>query len=287
MKKLVIFGVLLTQLFIAGCQQLLPLLQQANVQKPKVKLNQVKLTAFSLKGIDLDFEIGIANPNPFAITLAGFDYQLLIEQNSFLKGEQQKSVKIAARGSSQIDFPLSLSFKELYKTFQSLKNADSIKYTLKTGLLFDLPILGKVRIPLQTTQRLPNLKIPRFGVSALKLSKLTFTGADLQLSVEVQNPNVWSLTVQNFSYAFAVNGRQWLEGRLKRAVTMHGKQKQLIKIPIHLSFIEMGRSVYNLLANPGTLEYRLSGRADVQSSLKFLERFQLPVNQSGSIELLK
>ncbi len=285
MKKFFIFIALISLSVLSGCKELMPLLQQMNVQKPKVKMKSVKLSGLSLKDIALDFTLGIENPNNVAITLAGFDYELLIEQNSFLKGEQNKTVKIEAQGTSEVHIPVSFTFKQLYESFKTLKNADSIKYTLKTGFSFDVPILGKVRIPAQTTQRIPNVKLPKIKVAGLKLANLSFTGADLKLALEVDNPNVWSLGLKKLNYNFVVNGQKWLQGNLQQALQVGQKQKQRIELPIHLNFLEMGRSVYNLLTNPGALEYQLTGNALLNSSIKLLGDFELPINQKGTVEL--
>ncbi|WP_456443004.1 LEA type 2 family protein [Caldithrix abyssi] len=287
MKKIVP-GVLLLGLFMLnGCQQLWPLLQKMNIQKPVVKLKTVQLHGLSLKGIDLEAKLSIKNPNPVGIKLAGYDYELLIEEHSFLNGRQEQTLKIAAHGQSEIGIPFSFSFKQLYKSFQTLKTADSITYTLRSGLTFDVPVLGKIRLPVQTTQRLPNVKIPEFKVAALKLKHLGFNGADLSLSLEVDNPNAWSLDLQNLNYQFVVNGQKWIEGILQQKLQIGQKQKQRIEIPVHLNFLEMGRSLYQLLKNPAPLEYQLTGRARLNSSIKLLGSFELPLDQKGRIKLLK
>lgn len=287
MKKQIAIVLFLVSALLVSCEQLLPLLQQMNVQKPIVKVEDVKLTGLSLTGLDLDFKIGIQNPNSVAIKLAGFDYELLIENNSFLKGNQNDEVNIEANGSSQVEIPVSLTFKQLYNSFKALTDADSIKYTLKSGLSFDLPVLGKTRIPVQTTQRVPNVKLPKIKVAALKLANMSFTGADLRLALEVQNPNAWSAALKRLQYNFVVNGQQWLTGNLQKTVNLQQKGKQVLELPIHLNFLEMGRSLYNLLTNPGALEYKLTGQAALNSSIDLLGDFNLPINQSGKVELIK
>ncbi len=287
MKKRITATLLLMSAFWVSCQQLLSLLQQMNVQKPIVKVTDVKITGLSLNRLDLDFKIGVQNPNSVAIKLAGFDYELLIENNSFLKGQQNKEVEIEANGSSQVDIPVSFTFKQLYNTFKTLKDADSIKYTLKSGLSFDVPILGRIRIPVQTTHRVPNVKLPKIKVASLKLAKMSFTGADLKLALEVENPNAWSVDLQQLQYNFVVNGQKWLESNLQKTLKLQQKEKQVLELPIHLNFLEMGRSFYNMLTNPGALEYKLTGQAALNSSIKLLGEFKLPINQSGKIELVK
>ena len=286
MKKIVLFNLILILSLLSSCQQLLQMMQQMNVQKPLVHVKEVKITGLSLKGIDLDFKMDIKNPNTVGITLAGFDYELLIDQNRFLKGQQNKTIKIESKGQSEVTIPVSLTFKQLFQTFKSLKDADSIKYTLKSGFSFNVPVLGKVRIPVQTTRRIPNIKLPKIKVAQLKLDQLGFTGADLELTLELDNPNVWSAALKKLTYQFTVNGQQWATGNLQQSLQITPKGKQILHLPIHLNFLEMGRSVYNLLTNPKTIEYQLQGESDLQSSIPLLGDFKLPLNQSGKVELI-
>ncbi len=274
-------------LFFFGCSELLQILQTASVQKPAVKVQKVKLKGLNFDKADLDFVLAVDNPNAVAIHLNGFDYSLLINNNEFLKGDQKKETKIEARGSSTLDIPVSLTFKKLYRTYQSLKNADSLHYTLKTGLLFNLPVLGNVRIPVQTSGKLPTLKMPQLKIKSLKLENLGFTSAQLRLQIALKNPNAWSATLKNMDYRFVVNGSQWIQGQLNQMQKIAGKQESVLDIPINLNFLQMGRTVYNLLTNQAALNYELKGKADLQSSIKLLGNFELPIDKKGKIELTK
>ena len=277
----------LVGLSFLGCSELLQILQTASVQKPAVKVQKVKLTGLNFNKADLDFVLAVDNPNAVAIKLSGFDYTLLINKNEFLKGNQKKESRIDAKASSTLDIPVSLTFKKLYRTYQSLKNADSLHYTLKTGLLFNLPVLGNVRIPVQTSGKLPTLKMPQLKIKSLKLENLGFTNARLRLQIALENPNAWSATLKNMDYRFVVNGSQWIQGKLDQMQKIAGKQESVLDIPINLNFLQMGRTVYNLLTNQAALNYELKGKADLQSSIKLLGDFELPIDKKGKIELTK
>ncbi len=272
---------------IWSCAELTQILQPLNVQKPRVNVSQVKLTGLNFSQADLDFKLKIENPNNVAISLAGFDYDFFINDHSFLKGQQDQQSKIEAKGASFVNIPVALNFKQLYETYQSLKNSDSIRYTLKTGLNFNLPILGKIRIPVSTSGRLPTLKMPKIKVKALKLENLGFTSAKLRLQLALENPNAWSMLLNKMDYQFLINGNQWIQGQLNQAQAIDKKAASVLDIPITLNFLQMGRTVYNLLTQPGALNYQLKGNADLQSSIKLLGHFTMPINQSGKVELLK
>ena len=49
-------------IWLAGCSDLLNLLNQMNVQEPKVNFSQVKMTGLTFDKVDLLFDIDINNP---------------------------------------------------------------------------------------------------------------------------------------------------------------------------------------------------------------------------------
>ena len=111
------FLILITFTFIlSGCAELLQLLQQSTMKKPKVTVIDTKLTGLSFSKVDLLFDIKIDNPNSVEISLAGLDYGLKINGNSHFSGTKNDPLNIGAKGSSTIQIPLSLKYADIYKT---------------------------------------------------------------------------------------------------------------------------------------------------------------------------
>jgi LEA14-like dessication related protein len=274
-------------IWLAGCSDLLNLLNQMNVQEPKVNFSQVKMTGLTFDKVDLLFDIDINNPNSVGINLAGFDYDLFLNQNSFLKGDQQDGLEIKANGKETVKIPLSLDFKSIYQTFQSVKDLDSINYELKTGLSFNLPALGNIRIPVSKSGYIPSLKLPSISLNQLKLDKISFTGADLSLKLNIKNPNAVSMLMKNLNYTFDVSGSQWVSGKTSQSMDVNAKSDNIVTIPLSLNFLNMGRSAYNLLSGNEELNYQLQGNADLGTSIKLLGDFKLPFDQSGKVKLFK
>jgi LEA14-like dessication related protein len=152
---------------------------------------------------------------------------------------------------------------------------------------FNLPVLGVTRIPLHTSGNFPTMKLPSVQLSALKLQNISFSGADLLLKLKVDNPNGWSMNVNSMNYTLNINGTKWLSGTSTQNMSLAEHQESTIDIPFSLNFMEMGRSIYNLLTGEKTLSYTLTGAADLKSSLPLVGSFNLPFDKSGQIDLLK
>lgn len=284
--KFLLPAVMIT-LLLGGCAELLELLQKTDIKKPMVELGDARLTGLSFDKADLLFKINITNPNAVGINLSGFDYALSLNQNNFLNGKNSDALQINANDNSTIDFPVSLGFKQIFDTFQNLKNADTIAYKLDLNLGFDLPVLGVTPIPLSTSGNLPSVKLPEIGLHSLKLEKVGLTGANLLLRLNVDNPNGWSLDLQKLNYSLDINDRKWITGTSANAMSIQKHGNSVIDIPFNLNFLDMGRSVYDLVSGNQSLSYKLGGNADLKSSIPLLGQFDLPFNKSGSINLTK
>jgi LEA14-like dessication related protein len=210
-----------------------------------------------------------------------------LNKQSFIKGDQKKEMEIKAQGNATVQIPLTLDFMNIYKTYQSLKNEDEVGYTLNTGLSFNLPILGPVRIPVSTSGNVPMVKLPAISLASIKLSKLTFTGAEFDLAIGIDNPNSWGLIVNALQYGLNINGSDWISGKTNNKINLASKGKDTIHLPFSISFLKLGTSVYNVVANGEGLNYRLSGQGDLSSTLDLLGDFNLPFDLSGKVDLAK
>ncbi len=279
--------IVLTTLFMPGCAELNQLIETANVREPDVKVADVKIGSFTFKKVNLVFDIDISNPNSLGIDLNGFDYNFLLNDHSFLKGEQNQPLKILANGKSSVKVPVSLTFDEVYKAYKNLVNQDSIHYSFKSGLKFKLPILGVTRIPVSKSGTLPNVKIPAVSLRGIKLNHLGFTSADLEVEISVKNPNNFGLNLDHFNYHLNVAGQEWVTGIKSKEIQLSEKKTGDISIPVSLNFLQMGQSILNILTSDQALNYQFSGSTDILTTLPLLEKYKLQFKKSGQTKLLK
>jgi LEA14-like dessication related protein len=258
-----------------------------SLQRPNVALDRMHISGLSFEDIDLIFDLKVNNPNSIKISLAGFDYDFFLNNNSFVKGQQDKGLSIEANGESIVQVPINLKFTDIYQTYNSLKNNDSTDYELKLGFAFDIPVLGNVRVPVSTKGMLPMVKFPSFSIQSLKLDRLSFNGADLKLQIAVDNPNAFALNLDKMDYQFAVNGNSWINGLSQNVTRLNQKGQGIIDIPISLDFLKVGQSVYQLLTGNNQLNYNFSGDFDVSTSITEFGTVKLPIEKTGQLNLTK
>jgi len=274
-------------LMLISCKEMTQILNQLNVQEPKAQVKHVSITDLSLNKVDLLFDIAVDNPNNLGINLNGFDYDLLLDNASFLSGKKETKLQIGANETASVDIPLSLTFEQVKKALKSLSSLDTIPYQLDLKLGVELPVLGVIEVPVSKKGSFPNVRVPTVSLGGIEMGKLGLTGADLNLKIKIKNPNTFSFNTDKLNYNLEVSGKKWISGSLPQSVTIKKKAEQTIKIPVSLNFLDMGTSVYNLLVGDSDLSYRLTGNADFNSDLKILKTFSLPFDKSGKIKLNK
>ena len=278
-----VISLILISTLLSSCSLLGGIIGES-VKKPEVDFVDAKLSKLSFDAADLLFDLRIRNPNSLGLKMAGFDYDLLINGNSFLRGKQERQLEIEARGESTVQIPLTLSYLDLYQAFQSLRDQDNSTYQINCGLSFDVPVLGVVNIPVSKSGELPLLKLPKVRLDTLKVARLSLVGAELVLSVRLDNPNAFSMLLDHLQYQLDINGRSWLSGDSRDSVQVTEKGESIINIPVSINFLEIGSSAYQLLSGGKDLNYQFGGEIDFGSSVPLLERISLPFDHSGQIK---
>ncbi len=269
-------------LIISSCSTITNL---AGIKDPEFKVSNVSLANLSFDKADLMLDVDIYNPNKIALSFAGFNYDLFINKNSFLKGKQVLEQKIKANGNSHFKVPIELDYKNLYDTFNNLTGKDEIDYNVLMGFDFNLPVIGKTSFPLKQKGSLPLPKIPVIEFDDFKVDNLSFTGADLNLKLIVENPNSFDLIMNSFNYDLNMDGKSWAKSVMSDKKKIPKKGKTVLSIPVSLKFLTMGKSVYNSLTSKKPLEYNLTGKMNLDTSLPIMKNMVLPIDRKGKINL--
>ncbi|MEW6750876.1 MAG: LEA type 2 family protein [Candidatus Latescibacterota bacterium] len=272
--------VLAALLLPAGCT----LLQNAGqARKPRLSVQSVRITGLSFQQLDLVVDVGVDNPNPLPVRLAGLDWELRIADRSFLAGRQIQETQIDAAGRSTVSVPLILDYAQLQRAYQSLQGQDSTAYELELGLDLQVPVLGLQHLSLEHQGTVPVLRPPRVEGARLQVRSLSLTGADLDLQLQVDNPNPFGLLLESVDYRLTVAGELWADGTRRQAVRVGGETTQLVAVPVSISFLGAGRSIYKALSGEEALPYELSGTLDLGTTLSLLPHATLPLQLQGTL----
>ena len=271
---------------LTGCAGLGGIFEE---RRPKVSVEGVRIAGFDFQGIELRFDLKVDNPNPVGITLGGLDYDFRLQGSSFLKGEQPLGLKLAAKASSQVEVPFKLGYRQLKESYQALASSNMAEYELLLGLGFDVPALGRVRIPVEYEDKIPLPRLPQVSLDSIGFNGIGSRGDRLELSVnlQVENPNDFALLLDQLAYTLELDGRQVGGVRLNDRWEIRENGKGVLRLPISLDFLKLGNALYSLLLNGGSLDYHLIGAMAGASTDPQFGRFNLPLEQSGTTNLVK
>lgn len=81
-------------------------LARGEIQPPKVSFQGLKIYKPTSRGWPLGAMLLLENPNPEAVNLLGYDYQLWIEGKSVAQGESQQAVNLPPLGQAVTEVPI-------------------------------------------------------------------------------------------------------------------------------------------------------------------------------------
>ena len=92
---------------LAGCgAQQLQKMARGEIQPPKVTFQDLKIYRPTGQGWPLRAVLLLQNPNPQALNLLGYDYQLWIEGQSVAQGASQEPVNLPPQGQTVAEVPI-------------------------------------------------------------------------------------------------------------------------------------------------------------------------------------
>ncbi len=252
------------------------------IQPPDVRIVGVRLPSISFESITLDFDIAIDNPNPFGISINKYDYRFLLENNQLFASTKNDNIIINAKSSNHINIPLTLVFKEIYNLFQNTKNLDSLNYHFE-GHITPGGVLSTFTIPFSKTGRLPNIRIPAISIREIKMNRLSLSGVDLELVMNVKNPNSFGFNIGKFNYAIQLKGTPVASGIGENLASIPEKGPGEIRLPLKIDFSGAAASLYSALTAK-TIDCSISGGLDINSSLGSLS---LPISTQTQVSIFK
>jgi LEA14-like dessication related protein len=281
-RSILSFSLIAMVTCFTGCATLQ---EYANYQKPTASVDGVRFSGMSFDTVDLIFDVKVKNPNPFSATLAGFDYNFLIENKPFLSGSNTDRTTIASNGSSILNIPVSIQFKQLVNTYKTISRQDNAEFQLKSGITVTLPVLGNIRIPVSYSGSFPVLKIPEIDFTGIYLKKLSLTRADLELKMSIDNPNTFGLNTRAYKFKLFINDAHWADGTSTENIQIKEKSKQTVTIPVSLNLFEMGRSVYNVVSGNRSMQYRFVGDMNLETGLPMVGDVAIPFDRTGNVSI--
>lgn len=270
-------------LLLDGCAALEDL--SNSIQKPKLSVKNVRVSDFNFKEMELTYDIEVDNPNALSVQMLAYDYNLDINENTLVTGDQKKELAIEASGASTFQVPMRLNFKDVYRSMQSLQDSEEVSYSFLSTLTFDLPVLGQTKVPVSKEGRIPVLKTPKVSLEEFTVTGINLSSANINLQLRFHNPNSFGIDINALNYDLMINGDQWAEGTTLQGTSLKEKGMTMLKIPISLNISKIGMSAYRLLKGGEAFNYQIKGDFDLNARHDLLGQTTFDFFRSGNLSL--
>jgi LEA14-like dessication related protein len=118
---------------------------------------------------------------------------------------------------------------------------------------------------------------PKVSFGSVTLRDAQQEGATAVISLNVENPNGVSLTVDKLRYAFELGGRQVAAAEIEKVATIAARTTSKVEIPVPFRYDQVFMSVLDLIAR-GTAGYKVTGAARIGI-------FNLPFDHTGELKI--
>ncbi len=271
--------VILLLLFAGSCSTVQRL---AGYQEPDIRYTDVSVEGISLDQIDLKFHFEVDNPNRVGINLEEYAYSLLINEYNFLSGSHREKLEIASRGTGSIALPLTISYRELYESVSSVVRADSFQYTLNTEMGVDIPVYGKMMIPVSVEGSLPRLRMPEVAFSGFDVNSLSFSGVDMTLTLNVTNPNPMGIKLSDLNLAASIGGHD-LAGLDVADLSVGSGENLSVPVRFSMGLGGLGSTLIDMLRGSRDFNYEVKGDGLVElDHPAFRDMKRLPFHLTGN-----
>lgn len=98
----------------------------------------------------------------------------------------------------------------------------------------------------------------KLRLSGVGLGSVTYTSAEIRLTIEVQNPNALPIYVPSGDFEIYINDQHFCHGNFG-SFTVSGNSRTRIIVPVTFYLTDVPMTIYGLITGGGTVNVRLDG----------------------------
>lgn len=188
---------------LAGCS--VPVFD--SLARPEVKDLRPRITGIDFQGINLAFDVDVANPYPVAIRTPRFKYGIEIAGTQLMASDVATSLDLPASGIGTATLPVRVQYADLLKLYGDLSGVAESDYKLTGAIL--LGAMGHdFELPLSYTGKFPVLKVPTFTAVKIQTPSVSMGRASVSVDAEIGNPNIFALGLDRLGYGLKLGDVQ-------------------------------------------------------------------------------
>ncbi|XP_062188883.1 uncharacterized protein LOC133892186 [Phragmites australis] len=251
--------------------------------KPTADVSGIHIPHISLEKIELIVDVLIANPNPVPIPLVDIEYLIESEGRKLVSGTIPDAGTIHAHGSETVKIPVLLIYDDIKSTYKEIKPGSIIPYKVRVVLHIDIPVIGRISIPLEKTGEIPVPYKPDVDIDKIKFEKFSFEESNVILHLNLDNKNDFDLGLNTMDYEVWLSNVSIASAELKESANIKKQEITTMNLPISFRPKDFGSAMWDMIMGRGT-GYTIKGHIDVST---LFGHMKIPISKEGGTTRLE
>ncbi|KAF3944273.1 hypothetical protein CMV_029243 [Castanea mollissima] len=166
----------------------------------------------------------------------------LIPDAGTLKPHDEDTVKI----------PVTLIFDDIKNIYADIKPGSIIPYRIKVDLLVDVPVFGRITLPLEKTGEIPIPYKPDIDIEKIKFDRFSFEETVAVLHLKLENKNDFDLGLNDLDYEVWLCDESIGSVDLQKSANLVKNGITYIDIPITFRPKDFGSALWDMIRGKGT-----------------------------------
>lgn len=251
--------------------------------KPTADVTGIHIPSINLEKAEFVVDMLVTNPNPVPIPLIDINYLIESDGRKLVSGLIPDAGTIHAHGSETVKIPVTLIYDDIKGTYDSIKPGSIIPYKIKIDLIVDVPIFGRLTLPLEKTGEIPIPYKPDIDLEKIRFERFSFEETVAILHLKLENKNDFDLGLNALDYEVWLSDVSIGGAELKDSTKLDKNGIGRINIPITFRPKDFGSALWDMIRGKGT-GYTMKGHIDVDTPFGAMK---LPISKEGGTTRLK
>jgi len=122
---------------------------------------------------------------------------------------------------------------------------------------------------------------PEVTITSITIIQADLINTRMELSIKIDNPNAFPITLASFHYELYGDGHFWTSGREKDLAVVPAESSSETSFEFEMNFIGMKRRLLDDIIAMREVNYRIAGDMELGTDLSGLHDFRLKFDYSG------
>ncbi|XP_010277854.1 PREDICTED: uncharacterized protein LOC104612204 [Nelumbo nucifera] len=251
--------------------------------KPTADVSGVHIPSIDLHKAEIVVDLLITNPNPVPIPLIDINYLIESDGRKLVSGLIPDAGTIHAHGSETVKVPVTLIYDDIKSTYDDIKPGSIIPYKIKVDLIVDVPVFGRLTLPLEKTGEIPIPYKPDIDLEKIHFESFSFEETVAVLHLKLENKNDFDLGLNALDYEVWLADVSIGGAELTKSTKIDKNGISYIDIPITFRPKDFGSALWDMIRGKGT-GYSMKGHINVDTPFGAMK---LPISKEGGTTQLK